>query len=833
MTAALLAILGIDVGATIWSPNLTAESAPPLVLAAAVILLGLLAVGLYRSQRNIHAQKAALKESEESHRSQFANSSSVMLLIDPADGSIQDANTAAVKFYGYSRNQLLGLHITDLNSMPTTEVRDAMRSVPPHQGKRFEFQHRLADGTIRDVDVSSSHIQVGTRSILHSIIFDITPRKQAEATLRESEAFQHLLLNTIPIPVFYKDREGRYLGFNKAFETLFGARKEALIGKNVFDIHPPELAEIYHAKDAELLKNGGIQTFESQVQDLTGKPHDIIFYKACLTTPEGEVRGLIGTLIDITEQKQAEVKTRKLLEESRQASEALLSILEDQQQAEGDARRLATAIEQADETIVITDAQGRIEYVNPAFEAVTGYTREEALGQNPRILQSGQHDAVFYHALWETLVIGETWRGRLINRHKDGTVYTEEAVISPVLDDARHITHYVAVKRDITEHMRLSEQIQQSQKMDSIGRLAGGVAHDFNNMLTVILGHAQMALDQADLAAPIRKRLEEIRKAASRSADLTQQLLAFARKQAIAPRMLNLNETVKGTLKMLQRLIGEDIQLEWVPQDPPGTVEMDPSQINQILANLCVNARDAITGGGTLTIETHVASLDAAYCDTHPTALPGEFVCLSVRDTGCGMDPATLTQVFEPFFTTKGLGEGTGLGLSTVYGIIQQNKGFIEVESTPGQGSEFQIYLPRCDADATRTPVELPAPRGTETILIAEDDPAMLNATAQMLESVGYTVRTAQTPDAALKIVREDPAAIHLLLSDVVMPGMNGWELSQAVLEKAPGLPCLYMSGYTADVIAQNGILEEGIDFIQKPFSKNLLARKVREVLDA
>jgi PAS domain S-box-containing protein len=401
-------------------------------------------------------------------------------------------------------------------------------------------------------------------------------------------------------------------------------------------------------------------------------------------------------------------------------------------------------------------------------------------------------------------------------------------------------THCIFV--DITERRRAEEerdklhsQLLQAQKMESVGRLAGGVAHDFNNMLGVIMGHAELALDEIDPAQSIFKDLQEIRKAAQRSADLTRQLLAFARKQTVNPKVLDINETVEGMLKMLRRLIGEDIQLAWLPVADLWTIKVDPAQIDQILANMCVNARDAIAGVGKVTIETKNVTFDASYCAAHADFPPGDFVLLAVSDNGCGMDKDVLGKVFEPFFTTKEMGKGTGLGLATVYGIVKQNNGFINVYSEPGQGTTFKIYLPRTEVQVFEEQTlqrEQKDLKGAETILLVEDEESILALAKAILERHGYKVLPARSPIEAMHAAQAHPDRIHLLITDVVMPGMNGKDLNEKLGALKPGLKCIFMSGYTANVIAHHGILDEGIHFIQKPFSVKAIAEKVREVLD-
>ena len=439
-----------------------------------------------------------------------------------------------------------------------------------------------------------------------------------------------------------------------------------------------------------------------------------------------------------------------------------------------------------------------------------------------------------------------------------GVAYDLEYAINPADGSAPRVVHSMArlerdalgkpvkvqgVIRDITEGKRteqertkLETQLHQAQKLESVGRLAGGVAHDFNNMLQVILGNAQLALADIPPTAPAQANLEEIQSCAKRSAELTRQLLAFARKQTIAPKVLELNETVESLLKMLRRLIGEDICLAWFPAAGLGPVRMDPSQLDQILANLCVNARDAIGGVGKVTIETQNAALDETYCADHPGCLPGEYVRLAVSDNGCGMDNATMSHIFEPFFTTKGVGEGTGLGLATVYGIVKQNGGFIDVFSEPGKGTTFTIYLPRIADQAlaakAETATDLALSCG-ETVLLVEDEPAILAMTRKMLERLGYTVFAANTPTEAIRLVETHLGGIHLLMTDLVMPELNGRDLASRLSSLCPKLKCLFMSGYTADIIARQGVLDESAQFIQKPFSMRDLAAKLRTVLNS
>ena len=386
---------------------------------------------------------------------------------------------------------------------------------------------------------------------------------------------------------------------------------------------------------------------------------------------------------------------------------------------------------------------------------------------------------------------------------------------------------------DITEKLSLQSQLIQAQKMESVGRLAGGVAHDFNNMLSVILGYGQMILEMTQPDNPFHEYAQEILAAGVRSTNITRQLLAFARKQIIAPKVIDLNETAEDLLKMLSRLIGEDINLVWSPASV-WPVKIDPSQLYQILANLCVNARDAIDGVGKITIETAIKTIDETYCSVHPGFIPGDFTLLSISDDGCGMDKDVQSKIFEPFFTTKEQGKGTGLGLATVYGIVKQNNGFVNVYSEPGKGTTFRIYLPRHNEQENKSEKHKVAtfPRGQgEIVLVVEDEASILKLTAKILNDFGYVVITAHRLKEAVNLAKGYSKTIDLIITDVIMPEMNGRDLVNVLLTIQPNMKCLFMSGYTSTVIADQGVLAEGIQFIQKPFSTKELAAKVHEVL--
>lgn len=548
--------------------------------------------------------------------------------------------------------------------------------------------------------------------------------------------------------------------------------------------------------------------------------------KAVEWATDGAPLRIVGTLFDITTAKNSEEELRS----SRST--------------------LAAALASMTDAVLITDRNGKRVEFNDAFASFHRFT------SRAECLEKVDNFSAIFEVSRETgeTVPTESWslpralRGETVTnaeyrlRRKDtGESWVGSYSFGPIRDKDGVIVGAVVVGRDITElkkneeaRLHLESQLQQVQKMEAVGQLAGGVAHDFNNMLGVILGHAELAMEKMTLADPLLPHLQEIASAAERSAGITRQLLAFARKQTIMPKVIDLNSTVEGMLKMLRRLIGEDIDLVWIPGFELWQIKADPSQIDQLLANLCVNARDAIPGVGRIAVVTENVSFDEAFCHGDADLLPGDYVMLAVSDTGRGMDKEILARIFEPFYTTKNIGEGTGLGLAMVYGAVKQNNGFINVASEPGQGTTFKIYLPRL-ASGAEMAQEAAGARlaegGNESILLVEDEPTILRMTSAMLESLGYSVMAIDTPGAAVQLGRDYHQQVQLLITDVIMPEMNGFELAEIIRAQQPGIRCLFMSGYTADIISRQGVLLDGIQFIQKPFTRQSLAAKIREVL--
>jgi two-component system, cell cycle sensor histidine kinase and response regulator CckA len=508
-----------------------------------------------------------------------------------------------------------------------------------------------------------------------------------------------------------------------------------------------------------------------------------------------------------------------------------------QQAAEESLRKLSLAVEQSSDMVVVTDQNGIIEYVNPAFAALTGYGRDEVRGNTPRILKSGEQGAEVYQELWRTILAGNVFRGILVNRKKNGELYHVEQSICPVRDPRGRITHFIATGRDLTERVRLEAQLTQAQKMNAVGRLAGGVAHDFNNLLTIITSYSEMALDEIAPSTPLASKIQEVLLAARRAAELTRQLLAFSRKQPRALRVADLNEVIGRIAKTLPRLIGEDIEFTFTPGPELGRVRVDPVQIEQVLMNLASNARDAMPRGGYFRIETSNVILDESYVAPKKIDIPlGAYALISVSDNGEGIAPEHLPHIFEPFYTTKISGQGTGLGLATVYGIVKQNKGLIWAYSEVGKGAIFKIYLP-CVAGNDVAPESAGmkiqgVARGTETILVVEDEPAVRRASTEFLRMQGYNILEAKDGFDALDVAKQHRSAIDLILTDVVMPNMSGGELAEQIRYLRPGVKVVFVSGYAGRTVLDHKVVDVDKNFLQKPYMLKQLAAKIREVLD-
>jgi len=763
---------------------------------------------------------------------------------------------------------------------------------------------------------------------------DITERKQAEKSLSEKSRFIDSLLRAAPVPIFYKDRDGRYIGCNDAFTEIMGVSSEDIRGKTVHELWPGELADKYHQMDLELMRNREHQEYEFQVKAKDGEIHPVIYAKDVYLDSHGEVAGIVGAFLDITEHKRGErelqqsndllravieaaptaiigldldgnvqmlwnpaaekmlgwtadevmgrplpivppesheqfrgfrerIRSGKTLdgvEVRRQRRDgspidysiyasslhddkgritgniAVLVDITERKRAEEKNAQLAAIVESSDDAIIGKTLDGIITSWNKGAENIYGYKHSEVVDKPICLLVPAERQDEVPELLARIKRGEHVERYETVRLKKDGSEIDVSLTISPIKNIEGRIVGASTIARDITEEKSLQRQLIQAQKMEAIGQLAGGVAHDFNNILTAIIGYSDVLTQQIPADSPYHGKVVQIGRAGVRAAHLTRQLLAFSRKQILDLRPLNLNEVIANFEKMLRPLIGEDIEVVTFLDPSAGTVMGDPAQIEQILLNLAINARDAMPAGGKLTMETANASLDEAYARTHSEVRPGPYVMLAVSDTGHGMDPHVLPRVFEPFFTTKGKEKGTGLGLSTVYGIVKQHQGHVTAYSEPDRGTTFRVYLPLVQR-ASEQPQSVPAAttqlRGRETVLVVEDDEVVRQLTAEVLETLGYSVLQCSDPEEAKRASATRRGPIDLLLTDVVLPQMDGKSLFDLLSPALPEMRVLYVSGYAENAIAHHGVLDAGVKFLQKPFTAEALAKKVREVLDS
>jgi two-component system cell cycle sensor histidine kinase/response regulator CckA len=722
------------------------------------------------------------------------------------DCRIQRANRAAANLLGLPFQRLIGgfcyelLHGAqeprpDCPHQLMLQSGQAERNdmAEPHLGKTFE----AAASPLRD----DSGKPLGCVHVFR----DITERKRMEEDLRETNETLRALIQASPLSIVLLDPAANVKLWNPASERMFGWREAEVLG------HP--LPTIPTGKEAEdrallerVLRGEGFSGVEVQRLKKDGSPIDIGVSAAAVHDSQGRVCGIMGIAEDISKRKQAEEERA----------------------------RLTSVVEQAAEAVLITDPDGTIVYVNPAFERITGYKREEAVGQNPRFLKSGKQDAAFYQAMWSALGRGEAWSGYFSNKRKDGRFYEAEAVISPVRDEGGVLINYVAVQRDVTRERQLEAQLRQAHKMEAVERLATGVAHDFNNLLIAINGYSDLLLNKA-VDERQRRQIEEIRKEGEKASMLTRQLLVLGGQQELAPQVLDLSSLVSRVKAPLRRVIGDEVELKICPGPELGRVMADPTQVEQVILDLAANARHAMSKGGRLVIETANVELS----EDHPLALasftPGRYVMLAVTDTSGRMDEEALTHIFEPFFSSQGQPKGSGLGLATVHGIVKQAGGLIEVSSERGQGTRFEIYLPRTDAALPLPGLKKMGavlPRGNETVLLVDDEAPFRALVRETLQDCGYAVLEASGAFQALSILERYVQPIDVLLTDVVMPRLSGRDLVDRLEPWHPEANVIFMSGYDDDRVALRGLRDSGVPYLRKPFTARALATKVREVLD-
>ena len=674
------------------------------------------------------------------------------------------------------------------------------------------YNYWWARGTAVRDEKGNPHRWVGA-------VTDITERKQAEEALRESESRYRNLIDTARDVIFTLSTDGTISSLNPVFETITGWPRAEWAGKSFLPLIHPGNRTIAQQMFLKALQGETTPLFELHITTKQGE-YIIGEFIAVPQFEDGQVVGILGIARDITERKRAEEALRSSEEKYR------------------------TILENIEDGYFEVDIAGNFTFFNDSMCRIYGYPSEELMGMNDRQYTDQENAKKLFQAFNRVYRTGESTKEfdwEMIR--KDGTKRSIVASVSLIKDPSDNRIGFRGIVRDITERKRaeeekasLQEQLRQSQKIEAIGRLAGGIAHDFNNLLTVIKGYSQLSLIELKEDVPLRGNIEEIKRASEKAADLTRQLLAFSRRQILEMKVLDLNTALRDMDKMLHRLIGEDIELITLLADDLRRVKTDLGWVEQIIMNLAVNARDAMPSVGKLTIETANVELDGAYARNHIAVTPGRYVMLSVSDTGVGMTPEVRQQVFEPFFTTKEKGKGTGLGLSTVYGIVKQSGGNIWVYSEPGKGTTFKIYLPRVDEpleEIKERVVKEELPHGSETILVVEDEEEVRKLAVRILQRQGYTVLDAPDGDGSLVICgerKDDP--IHLILTDVVMPGMSGRQLADRLGSFHSEMKVLYMSGYTDNAITHHGVLEKGMNYIQKPFTVDGLARKVREVLD-
>jgi PAS domain S-box-containing protein len=711
--------------------------------------------------------------------------------------------------------QLIGKPVQEV--LPAAVARGSLacaeRAILTGQTQVHEFELLAHDGRR---DYEARILASGPEECL-AIVRDITERKRSERALRMAESELRRVMDSVSDCIWSAeiDSAGQWIPrySSPVIERIakrplesFGAGRSQWLSL----VHPEDRPRVESASKRLLSGHSVREDQEYRILWPDGAVRWVRDSVNISRTEQGRLR-LDGVIADITSHRLAD-------EALRQASEALQAVIQ--------ASPLA---------IYALDLDGNVKSWNPAAERIFGWSEQEVL--NGRLPFLSEEELRGFYGRLERRKRGDTASALEVCRpRKDGSLI-ELSIWSAVLRDASGaVSGWMNVAANVTERKFLEEQFRQSQKMEAVGRLAGGVAHDINNLLTVITGYGHMLLEELESKPALRVNVEEILKAVERGSALTNQLLAFSRRQVAQLRLVDLNALVLEMENMLRRVIGEDVELATALSPELGKVKADPSQIQQVIMNLVVNARDAMPSGGKITIETANVVLDEEYARTHPTAVPGSYVMLAVSDTGSGIDAAARRHLFEPFFTTKEPGKGTGLGLSTVYGIVKQSDGEIAVSSTPGQGSTFRIYLPRCEE--TTQPVPAPAEelgpiRGTETILVVEDEPGVRRLVRENLEAQGYAILDAATPEEGLGVCQEYVGVIHLLLTDVIMPQMSGRELAERVASFRPGVKVLFMSGYTEDEILRDTALGPGLAYLQKPFTPSALARKIREVLEA
>jgi PAS domain S-box-containing protein len=684
-------------------------------------------------------------------------------------------------------------------------VDEAVKAVFSLGQKTVEADFLAKDGTRTSYLFSGTRIVFDGVPCLVGMGLDVSERRRAEIALIKTSETLRSIFQASPDAIMVMNPDGMVEMWNRSAEKLFGWSEQEVLG-SLNPILTGAAQEEFIRLRERVFQGEAVSGLELKRIRKDGKTIDVSLSNAPLRDANGRVVGIVGILSDISRRKKSEEVQR----------------------------RLATAIEQSIESIVITDRVGKIQYVNPAFELISGYSKEEVIGSDTRFLKSHQNDKSQYMDLMKAVKRGESWKGRLVSRRKDGKLFYEDVAVSPVRDSNGKVTNFVDVGHDVSEHVELQQQLLQAQRMEAIGTLAGGIAHDFNNLLQVVLGYSELLMTEERLDVELRDDAGKINQAAKTGAELVRRLMTFGRKSEARPLPLNLNRQIEQVRKLLDRTIPKMIKMELILADDLPAINADPSQVGQILMNLSINSRDAMLEGGKLTIETQRMFLDEEYCRTHLGVSAGDYVLLTLSDTGAGMSSETLEHIFEPFYTTKKPGEGTGLGLSMVYGIVQQHGGIIRCYSEPGQGTSFKVYFPALIQKTTYQDTSLTrVPRGgSETILLVDDEKLIRDLGATILRKAGYRVIAAENGKQALEVFAGKNQEISLVILDLIMPEMGGRQCLDELLKIDPNVRVLISSGYSVNGHGKDALRAGARGFIAKPYDTTNLLDIIRETLD-